>query len=212
MFISSLVRCQICINTRRRCKPHFHTMISFTLSECSSQLGARSQQIRVGAASHVARWRTMAMRRGRVKFWRNSKWTDQSDQSARSYREGRRSPKESTPSVMNESIHVSTVAVLTAEFDVGENRSCMRWAKYICRWIMALKCVLWQCVEVESSNCSCYKVTVVYIYSSMRTVMSHTHLDNRLFPVDDAATVTMISVFKTWSQQSEWLTQTTQLS
>ena len=50
---------EICINTRRRCKLHFHTMISFTLSECSSQLGARSQQIRVGAASHVARWRTM---------------------------------------------------------------------------------------------------------------------------------------------------------
>ena len=47
----------------------------------------------------------------------------------RSYREGRRSPKESTPSVMNESIHVSTVAVLTTEFDVGENpstRPCMR--------------------------------------------------------------------------------------
>ena len=134
MFISSLVRCQICINTRRRCKPHFHTMISFTLSECSSQLGARSQQIRVGAASHVARWRTMAMRRGRVKFWRNSKWTDQSDQSARSYREGRRSPKESTPSVMNESIHVSTVAVLTAEFDVGENRSthaCVEQSIYV---------------------------------------------------------------------------------
>ena len=65
-FISILVRCEICINTRRRCKLHFHTMISFTLSECSSQLGARSQQIRVGAASHVARWRTMAMRTSEV--------------------------------------------------------------------------------------------------------------------------------------------------
>ena len=144
MFISSLVRCQICINTRRRCKPHFHTMISFTLSECSSQLGARSQQIRVGAASHVARWRTMAMRRGRVKFWRNSKWTDQSDQSARSYREGRRSPKESTPSVMNESIHVSTVAVLILSV------TCSGWeSKYPCI----------HCFSVEH-----YCYTVYYTY------------------------------------------------
>ena len=137
-FISSLVRCEICINTRRRCKLHFHTMISmisFTLSECSSQLGARSQQIRVGAASHVARWRTMAMRRGRVKFWRNSKWTDQSDQSREVTAKEGGVPRSPHPlSWTNLSMHVSTVAVLTTEFDVGENRSthaCVEQSIYV---------------------------------------------------------------------------------
>ena len=156
-FISSLVRCEICINTRRRCKLHFHTMTSFTLSECSSQLGARSQQIRVGAASHVARWRTM---RTRVKFWRNSKWTDQSDQSAKLPR--RKEESQGVHTLCHERIYPCVYCCCTDYWVWCRWESkypCMRWAKYICRWIMALKCVLWQCVEVESGSCS--SVTIV---------------------------------------------------